>query len=95
MDESQGREWASLRKGIYRNRWQYHPPWSVTRPWSPRCFRASDEFCNPSVYVQMPLIGGVVVFWKSGPLRVEADGPCAECLAEDERDRAAGWTVVR
>lgn len=80
---------------VYRDRWQYHPPWSVTRPWLPRVFRGSDEYCNDSIGVIGPLVGMLVVFWRPGRLRTESDGPCASCLAADEVARAEGWTVVR
>lgn len=83
-----------MRSAIYRRRWQYHAPWTLTRPWLPRVARGADEWCNPSVYVVTPL-GSVVVFWRPGSLRTEQDGPCADCLADDERDRAQGWNVIR
>jgi hypothetical protein len=80
---------------IYRPRWQYAPPWAVSWPWLLfRVGRGGDEHCNPSVMVGT-LLGLLVIFYKPGPLRTAADGPCDECLAADERDRAAGWTVYR
>jgi hypothetical protein len=82
-------------RSIYRRRWQWWPPTDLTRWWLPRIIRTADEFCNPSLLVVVPPLGALVLFWKPGRMRVEADGPCAVCLADEERDRAAGWTVVR
>jgi hypothetical protein len=67
----------------------------VTRPWLPRVFRGADEFCNDSIGVIGLLVGMLVVFWRPGRLRTEADGPCTACLAADEEARAEGWAVVR
>ena len=79
---------------IYRPRWQYHAVWTLTRPWLPRAGTGSDEFCNDSVYVVLPLfLGMVVVFWHPGQLRTEEDGPCEACLWENEYDHQMGWTV--
>lgn len=69
---------------IYRARWQYHWPWAVTRPWLPRVLRGADEHCNPSISVVVPLLGWLVWFYKRGPMRTEADGPCPQCAAQDE-----------
>jgi hypothetical protein len=79
---------------VYRPRWQYHAPWTLTRPWLPRAGTGSDEFCNDSVYAVLPFfLGMIVVFWRPGQLRVAEDGPCEACLWEKEYDRMMGWTV--
>ena len=61
-----------------RTRIQYSPPWTLTRPWRPRGSTGTDEYCNPSLFVQAPLLGGLTVFWHRG-WRTEA---CDTCQAE-------------
>lgn len=61
-------------------RWWYHPPWGVTRWALPqvRIYWHGDEFCNDTIWIQLPFAGAVVVRFRPGPLRTEA---CAELQA--------------
>lgn len=54
---------------VYRRRWQWHWPWMISRPWLPGAGRGSDEFCNRSVMITLPLLGMLVVFYRPGRLR--------------------------
>lgn len=63
------------RSGIYRRRWQYWYPWGVTRPWKPRAFRGGNEWCDDSLALILPFLGGLCVFWRPGPMRTL---PCPE-----------------
>lgn len=63
------------RGGIYRRRWQLWYPWDITDPWRPRIFRGADEWCNESIALILPLLGGLCIFWRPGRLRVL---PCVE-----------------
>ena len=74
------------RGGIYCRRWQWWYPWGVTRPWLPRAFRGGDEWCNDSVALVLPPLGGICVFWRPGPLRAM---PCpAEWESMDDAQQA-------
>jgi hypothetical protein len=57
------------RSGIYRNRWQWWFPWSVTDWWKPRVFQGGDEWCNDAVCFVLPPLGCLVQFWRPGRLR--------------------------
>lgn len=63
------------RGGIYRPRWQWWYPWSVTDWWKPRAFKGGDEWCNIPVCFVVPPFGGVALFWKPGRRRTM---PCPE-----------------
>lgn len=84
---------AFRRSGIYGRRLQWWYPWAYAHWWRPRVFWGGDEWCNDSVAALVPLPGGLVVFWRPGPLRAL---PCLRCWAElDEATRAdyapCGW----
>jgi len=44
-------------------RLMYWPPWGVTRPWLPRVACGGDEYGNPSVFINGPLTGALIVFY--------------------------------
>lgn len=71
---------------LIAGRFMWWFPWRITSPWRPAVFRGSDEWCNPSVAVVVPPFGCLIAFY-GRRLRIEADGPCAECRREQERDR--------
>lgn len=77
--------WGISRSGIYRRRWQWWPPWGVTRWWLPRTWLGGDEFCNVPLCVNLPPLG-VLILFKPGPMRTM---PCAEDWAEmNDAERA-------
>lgn len=81
---------ADLLPDIYRKRWQYWWPWNVTRPWFPRIERGGDEWCNPSLVINLPFfLGVIVIFYVPGPMRTSADGRCKRC----EIDELNGWRI--
>lgn len=82
-----------LCKGFYRPRWQYLWPWALSEPWRLSAWRGKDEYCNPSIVLGLPFLGAFVVFYER-ELRTVEDGLCEACLAENEKDRLDGWTVV-
>ena len=45
------------KSGIYRRRWQWWFPWSVTDWWKPRPFRGGDEWCDDSACMVLPPFG--------------------------------------
>lgn len=49
---------------VIRDRWQYHAPWGVTRPWLPRMFLGSDERGNESISAVVPPFGWFVLFFR-------------------------------
>ena len=63
------------RNGIYRHRFMWWYPWSVTDWWKPRAFRGGDEWCNDSIGLIIPPFGAAVLFWRPGKLRAM---PCSE-----------------
>lgn len=65
---------------LKRRRVLYSPPKALSQPRKFDFVRTSDEYCNPSVFIQVPRLGGVTVFWKLGSWRAEA---CNKCQAED------------
>jgi hypothetical protein len=74
------------RDGIYRRRFMWWFPWSVTDWWRPRAFRGGDEWCNDSAALVLPPLGCLVLFWRPGRRRTM---PCREDWAlMDERQRA-------
>ena len=73
--------------GYHRARWWYNYPWRWTRPYLPRYGWGSDEYCNPTIYLIGPLIGGVVIRYKRGPIRTDDDGRCAICQAFESEPR--------
>jgi len=40
---------------------------------------ATDEYCNATVWLQGPFLGGLTVRYRPGPIRSQA---CDECIAE-------------
>lgn len=78
---------GTFRKGgIYRRRWQWWFPWSLTDWWRPCVFTGADEWCDESACFVLPPLGCLVLFWRPGRLRTL---PCAEEWAEmDEEHRA-------
>lgn len=83
------------RKGFHAERWWYEYPWTWTRPWLPRYGWGSDEYCNPTWYGILPLLGGVVIRYKRGPVRTDADGRCEICQAfENEPRPYESWTQL-
>jgi hypothetical protein len=64
------------KSGIYRHRWQWWFPWSVTDWPDRRTFPGADEYCNESIGVVLPPFGCLVVFYQPGRLRRV---PCEEC----------------
>lgn len=76
------------KSGIYRRRWQWWFPWSVTDWWKPRTFRGGDEWSNDSACLVLPPFGCLVVFWRSGPLRAM---PCPAEWAEMTEDERADY----
>ena len=71
-------------------RFMWWPPQGLTRPWQPRVFRGTDEWCSPSVAVVVPFLGAFIWFWER-PLPVM---PCRFCWdemsAEQQRDYLPG-----
>ena len=66
----------------FPERWWYGAPWTWSHPWKPslKVYRnGGDEYCNPTVQLILPLLGGVTVRYKPGPIRTEA---CAKCQDE-------------
>ena len=64
------------------SRWWYHPPKQRSRPLSfvfDVYRNGGDEYCNPTVYIGLPLLGAWVIRYKWGPIRTEA---CTECQRE-------------
>jgi hypothetical protein len=61
------------KNGVYRPRWQWWFPWSVTRWWLPRWFTGGDEWCNEPACLVIPPLGCFIVNLR--PLRKM---PCAE-----------------
>jgi hypothetical protein len=57
-------------------RWWYHNPKRLTRLWWFDFLTSTDEFCNPTFYVQLPFLGAWVFRYKRGPIRTEA---CEQC----------------
>ena len=73
------------RGGIYRPRWHWWFPWTVTDWWRPRVSRGGDEWCNDSLLFVTPPIGAFVIFWRTGRLRTM---PCPDewsVMCEDQR----------
>lgn len=81
------------RGGIYRPRFMWWYPWTVTRPWLPKIWRGGDEWCNDSACVKVPFLGAFILFWRPGKLRTM---PCPEewdaMCADQQADYApCGW----
>lgn len=68
-----------------RPRWWWSPPWKLTRPWLPCVHvhrKGSDEWCNPTVFMILPLFLGSLTVRYKRKLRTRADGNCDACIAE-------------
>jgi hypothetical protein len=63
------------RNGIYRRRWQWWFPWSVTDWWRPRFFLGGDEWCNVPGCLVIPPFGCILVLPPRARLRTM---PCPE-----------------
>lgn len=87
MDAVAKREFRTFRRsGIYRRRFMWRYPWSVTDWWKPRVFQGSDEWCDPSVALVLPPLGCLIVFWRPGRMRTM---PCPDdWAAMDDWQRA-------
>jgi hypothetical protein len=91
----EGNPHGFTKDGYHADRWWYHYPWKWTRPWLPRYGWGSDEYCNPTWYGIAPLLGGIVIRFKPGPIRTEADGRCELCQAfEDEPKPYSDWNSL-
>ena len=63
-------------------RLMYCPPHRLSVPWGLRGGRGGDEYCNPSVWAQLPLLGELVVFYRPGRMRDRHSGGfCEDCVA--------------
>lgn len=62
-------------------RWWYLPPTSETVFCFPkaRIYRCGDEFCNDTLFLQMPFLGELTIRINS---TIRVDGKCEECVAE-------------
>lgn len=68
-------------KDHYGHRLQYHWPHHISRPWLPavRWRGMSDEFCNRSIWITLPLFAGALVIFYDRKLRTYDDGLCDPC----------------
>jgi hypothetical protein len=60
------------------------PPWACTHWWRLWLWRGADEYCNPSLCLDVPLAGCFIVFWRRH-LRAM---PCEEdraAMGEEQR----------
>jgi sterol desaturase/sphingolipid hydroxylase (fatty acid hydroxylase superfamily) len=65
-------------------RFMWWAPWGVTRPWLPRVFRGSNEWCSRSVAVVLPFLGAFIWFWEP-ELRTMPCGECWDSMCEEQR----------
>lgn len=64
-------------------RFMWWAPWSVTRPWLPRGWLGTDEWCTRAVSVVVPLLGAF--HWFYGERRTMPCGECWSCMGTEQR----------
>lgn len=86
----------------FPERWWYTAPWKRSRPFRfvIRVFRdGGDEFCNPTIWIGLPLLGAITIRYRRGPIRTYAcdtcqrtDGPwCEGCQSCHPGPRCHDW----
>lgn len=82
-------------KDYHGRRIQYHWPQNITRPWLPlvEWEAMSDEFCNQSIWITLPLFLGAVVIFYGRRIRTWEDGWCEECRAQWVKDTGLPYQV--